>query len=183
MNRNIKYRKKGFTLIELLVVIAIIGILATTLAPKLREQLAKGYNAKTLAGVGALRTAFAILVFDKFVITENPSGNIQVTLDELKGKVDNKTAILIANDGSLETGGGRMTKDGNVIYGPSKLNSTITPTIRKTLISLYTGDPISHTPLTSTKPLIINSDDPELNMWHRGGTAEYSVEGKQWKNY
>ena len=55
MNKN---KKNGFTLIELLIVIAIIGILATALVPKLREQLAKGYNAKTLAGIGSFRTAF-----------------------------------------------------------------------------------------------------------------------------
>jgi len=181
-----KYRKNGFTLIELLVVIAIIGILATTLAPKLREQLAKGYNAKTLAGIGAFRTAFNILAFDKFVIKDDSSTSIQITLDELKNKVDSKTAILIADDGSLETGGGRMTKDGKVIYGSSKLDSTIAPTNRKTLISLYTGDPVSHTVLTSTRPLTIYSnyfEDPQLNMWHRGGCTQYSIEGKEWKSY
>lgn len=181
-----KFRKNGFTLIELLVVIAIIGILATTLVPKLREQLAKGYNAKTLAGIGSFRTAFNVLSFEKFVLKSDSTAPIKITLNELKNKVDSKTAILIADDGSLETGGGRMTKDGKIIYGLSKLDSTTSPVRKKTLISLYTGDPISHTPLTSTKPLTINStyfEDPQLNMWHRGGSATYSIEGKEWKNY
>lgn len=181
-----KYSKNGFTLIELLVVIAIIGILATTLAPKLREQLAKGYNAKTLAGIGSFRTAFNVLAFDKFVLKDDSSTSIQITLDELKNKVDSKTAVLIADDGSLETGGGRMNRGGKVIYGPSKLDSTTAPTNRKTLISLYTGDPVSHTPLTNTRPLTITSsylEDPQLNMWHRGSAAVYSIEGKEWKSY
>jgi len=181
-----KFRKNGFTLIELLVVIAIIGILATTLAPKLREQLAKGYNAKTLAGIGAFRTAFNVLAFDKFVIKDDSSTDIQITLDELRNKVDSKTAALIADEGSIETGGGRLTKDGNIIYGPSKLASTIAPTVKITLIAIYTGDPSTHIPLTSAKSLIISPnyfDDPQLNIWHRGGSAPYSIEGKEWKNY
>lgn len=55
------YKKNhGFTMIELLVVIAIIGILATTLAPKLRKELAKGKVAKVQHKLGLIRSKLSI---------------------------------------------------------------------------------------------------------------------------
>ena len=53
-------QKKGFTLIELLVVIAIIGILATTLAPKLFLNLRKGTMATVQHNLGVIRTRLSL---------------------------------------------------------------------------------------------------------------------------
>ena len=81
MGVDMNKSKQGFTLIELLVVIAIIGILATTLAPKLREQLAKGKDAKVIAALGVGRTALNVISFEKVVNGDTNSNTI--TYDEL----------------------------------------------------------------------------------------------------
>jgi|GEM_PF-843796 len=57
-----KHIKKGFTLIELLVVIAIIGILSTIVLASLGESRDKAIQAKVLAEVRSMQTAFAILL-------------------------------------------------------------------------------------------------------------------------
>lgn len=55
------YKKNlGFTMIELLVVIGIIGLLATTLVPKLRKELAKGKVAKVQHKLGLIRSKLSI---------------------------------------------------------------------------------------------------------------------------
>lgn len=57
---NFQKKNHGFTLIELLVVIAIIGILATTLAPKLRKLLGKAKVAKVQHKLGLIRSKLSI---------------------------------------------------------------------------------------------------------------------------
>jgi prepilin-type N-terminal cleavage/methylation domain-containing protein len=61
-------KKKGFTLIELVVVVAIILLLAATLAPKLRKEVAKARDAKAVAVLGAIRTATSVYVADQGVV-------------------------------------------------------------------------------------------------------------------
>lgn len=57
---NLNKKNHGFTIIELLVVIAIIGILATTLAPKLRYLLGKAKVAKVKHKLGLIRSKLSI---------------------------------------------------------------------------------------------------------------------------
>ncbi len=57
-------KKKGFTLIELVVVVAIILLLAATLAPKLRNEVAKARDAKAVAALGSIRTAVNVYLAD-----------------------------------------------------------------------------------------------------------------------
>jgi type II secretory pathway pseudopilin PulG len=58
-------KKMAFTLIELVVVVAIILLLAATLAPKLRKEVAKARDAKAVAALSAVRTASSVLVTEK----------------------------------------------------------------------------------------------------------------------
>jgi len=73
----------GFTMIELLVVIAIIGILATTLTPKLRKELAKAKVAKVQHKLGLIRSKLSIdsNFSDEFPDLVNASANLKNQFD------------------------------------------------------------------------------------------------------
>ena len=55
-----KKLNKGFTMIELLVIIAIIGILATTLTPKLLKEIRKATVAKIQHNLGVIRSKLSL---------------------------------------------------------------------------------------------------------------------------
>lgn len=52
-----KMKNGGFSLIEMVIAVALVGVLSTLVVPKVREQLAKGKDAKAVATLTALRTA------------------------------------------------------------------------------------------------------------------------------
>lgn len=159
-----KKTKKGFTLIELLVVIAIIGILATALTPKLREQLAKAKDSKAVAILGAGRTAAAVLLIEKSILkTSTDSLIINITTKEIFDRLDSNGKKVYHNGSDpnyVKIGGSRSDTEGKVTYGG--------------IMGLNTP--------------IITDDSIEFKFY---GTARvgdtyygtHSVEGKSWADY
>ena len=64
--KTLRNKNKGFTLIELLVVIAIIGLLASVVLLALNSARAKSRDAKRLADVRQIASAFELYFNDKY---------------------------------------------------------------------------------------------------------------------
>ncbi|WP_051251543.1 pilin [Psychrilyobacter atlanticus] len=169
--------KNGFTLIELLVVIAIIGILATTLAPKLREQLAKGKDAKVIAALGAGRTAINVISFEKMVNADTNS--ITITYDEFRDRLDKKNReIFKEDDGDIWVGGSRKDPKTDP-DSPIKYNMNLT------LSHKYKNDEQGEKSFNKTTPMEIDDDEALLFLSPRAipNGYVYSIEGKKWIDY
>ncbi len=125
-------KRKGFTLIELVVVVAIILLLAATLAPKLRKEVAKARDAKAVAALGSLRTAVNIFYSDKGKVPSELVGADTATdeyvFDSTKDTSEYLEKDLVAflkTDGGSVNGGTtqapigahRPAADGALAYG------------------------------------------------------------------
>jgi|GEM_PF-262263 len=168
-----KKKNSGFTLIELVVAIAIIGILSTLVTPKVREQLAKGRDAKGIAFLNALRTASELyyIEYGKPPLEDITKGgnpaDVESSLDKLKEFLDPKGESFIKN-GKIQIGGVRKQVSG--AGGPEAEKKVIF------------GGEISFT--------FINPDGASLNqgdgvyIWFKEETGrEYDSSGRLWKDY
>lgn len=130
-------KKEGFTLIELVIVIALITILAVTLVPRLRVQVAKSKDTKVIVILGALRSLSESYYAENQV---KPFGSsVPLTVNDFDVVQDDDKAgldLLIPNlnleslkqfetDGVWESGdsyvvdigGSRESVDGTIKYG------------------------------------------------------------------
>lgn len=119
-------KKNGFTLIELVVVIALIAILAVTLAPRLRDQIAKANDSKAIATLGSLRTLSEVFYadFQKTVVdyAAEQTGTPNAETTYLYPDLDNTAKTLVnagtSSDGlTVNIGGSRPSAKGTVTYG------------------------------------------------------------------
>ncbi|GLI57664.1 hypothetical protein PM10SUCC1_31780 [Propionigenium maris DSM 9537] len=150
-------KKNGFTLIELVVVIALIAILAVTLAPRLRDQIAKGRDAKAIGALGALRTSAEVYfadygrsLFDNGTDTANTQAQ----------------ALSLAIDG-LNDASKKMFTDtsGNSFVAPAIDYSTNPPTV----------DTASTTTVVQIGGHRANPGVASSNTLTFGGIAEFEV--------
>lgn len=174
--------KKGFTLIELLIVIAIIGLLATTLAPKLREQLAKGKDAKAIALLGASRTATELVLIEKIIRGNvDSNGNVAIKLSDIKSKLDNRSNEIFENEayipigGSRETSKGEITYGGKLIFSKNNANWTEDTFTSDDDVVYYTGKTEEAHPSRQAENLYF-----ALPI-QSGGYKNFSTEGKNWR--
>jgi len=99
----LKKLNKGFTIIELLIVIAIIGILATTIAPKLFKEMRKATAAKVQHNLGVIRSRLSL---DETLLEEFPDFFLDKNVDKTNllklYSIESTPAFTDADGGSHE---------------------------------------------------------------------------------
>lgn len=166
-------KKYAFTLIELLVVIAILGILATVLTPKLREQLAKAKDAKVVSFLGASRTAYQVLSMEKMINNSNDSVVPTVKLSEIIDKLDTKASTLIDHVwGFLRVGGSKEALTSELRYGGTV--HLMSGNTHDTKNIFYESQPQPIDEIITLEP---------FSEYTHNNIEKYSTEGIQWNKY
>lgn len=104
-----KMKNGGFSLIEMVIAVALVGVLSTLVVPKVREQLAKGKDAKAVAILTALRTASELYYVEneKSALEEAESEeSIKKAMENLLPYLDSKAEAEL-KDGKVEIGGSK----------------------------------------------------------------------------
>lgn len=104
-----KMKNGGFSLIEMVIAVALVGVLSTLVVPKVREQLAKGKDAKAVATLTALRTASELYYVEneKSALEEAESEeSIKKAMENLLPYLDSKAEAEL-KDGKVEIGGSK----------------------------------------------------------------------------
>ena len=160
----------GFSLIEMVIAVALVGVLSTMVTPKVREQLAKGKDAKAVATLTALRTASEL-----YYIENEKSALEGAENDEsIKKAVENLLPYL---DAKAES----ELKNGNIEIGGSRKGET-EEEVKKAEIK-YVGK----VTFTFTNPILdskIKGDG--VYIWFKpiGEIGEYDTAGKKkWIEY
>ena len=116
-----KTNKTGFTLIELLVVIAIIGLLASVVLLALNSARAKSRDAKRLADIRQIASAFELYFND---CNSYPVVTAATTIDNTKTLQEGTAATCGNNQGGGAVNGGIGSTGGTVIAGQLPLTPT-----------------------------------------------------------
>jgi len=143
-------KKKGFTLIELVVVVAIILLLAATLAPKLRKEVAKARDAKAVAALGSVRTAINVFLADTGEgpdkLYSSASGDYIIYESSSSDYLENNAVTYMTEetpdtegDIIVPIGGSQPFGEGDVVFGGTgeiRLNSS---TVEVSIASVTPG--------------------------------------------
>lgn len=168
-----KVKKRGLTLIELVVVVALISILAITLAPRFKNQIAKAKDSKAISVLSSLRSQSEMYyagkekaVYQSGELSEGEALGILIQKLDLggqklfdKGSDGNKNGIWEATEVDIPVGGHRISAQSQLV-----------------VFNGYMG-------FTFENPEGTSGDGVEIWFKHFPGVGDYDTVRKKWIEY